>query len=182
MERVGPMTTGAVRRHLVLIGLPGSGKSTVGPLVAHALDTHFTDLDLVISHATGLSIVELFAEEGESAFRLRERQALLDALLLPPHVVAPGGGWAAQPGNLTQAGDRITTVYLRLAPDLAAERLAGANDRPLLAGNNDLTAGLRLLLVAREGFYRASDATVDAAGDPATVAERVVTAARATGW
>ena len=95
-----------VRRHLVLIGLPGAGKSTVGRLLAERLETHWTDIDPVIERATGLSIAELFAEEGEAAFRAREHQAVIEALLLPPHVVTPGGGWAAEPGNLEALGDR----------------------------------------------------------------------------
>jgi shikimate kinase len=103
-------------RHLVLVGLSGSGKSTVGPLVAASLDTHFTDIDRVIERATGLPIADLFQEEGEAAFRARERQAVLDGLLLPPHVIAPGGGWAAEPGALDETAGSVTTVYLRVSP------------------------------------------------------------------
>ncbi|MEZ4586214.1 MAG: shikimate kinase [Gemmatimonadales bacterium] len=169
------------RRHLVLVGLPGSGKSTVGPLVAAQLDTHFTDLDPVIVRATGLTVADLFETEGEAAFRARERQALLDALLLPPHVVAPGGGWAAEPGNLDAVRDRITAIYLRVLPAVAARRLDGALDRPLLAGG-DVEGRLRVLLAAREGFYRSAGPVVDANDEPGLVTDRVVAVARGAGW
>jgi shikimate kinase len=167
-------------RHLVLVGLSGSGKSTIGPLVAASLDTHFTDVDRVIERATGLPIVDLFAEEGEPAFRARERQAVLDGLLLPPHVLAPGGGWAAQPGTLDDTADRVMTVYLRVTPDEAARRLNGMADRPLLAGG-PAAAGLRRLLGEREGAYRRADVTIDAGGDPEAVADAVIAAAREKG-
>lgn len=167
-------------RHLVLVGLSGSGKSTVGPLVAASLDTHFTDVDRVIERATGLPVVDLFGEEGEAAFRVRERQAVLDGLLLPPHVIAPGGGWAAQPGALDDTADRVTTVYLRVTPDEAARRLNGAAARPLLGGAPAVD-GLRRLLAERESAYRRADVTIDAGGEPGAVADAVIAAARETG-
>jgi shikimate kinase len=170
-----------VRRHIVLVGLPGSGKSTVGPLVAAQLDTHFSDVDRVIERATGLTVADLFAEEGEPAFRERERRAVLDALVLPPHVLAPGGGWAAQPGNLEETADRVLTVYLRVIPEVAAERLDGARDRPLVS--EAPPARLRALLAHREAFYRRADATVDAGLPPVAVANLVIEAARrGGGW
>src|SRR5690606_22936826 len=85
-------------RHLLLIGLPGAGKSTAGRLLAERLGTHCTDIDPMIERATGRSVAELFEEEGEESFRDREHLAVVQALALPPHVVAPGGGWAARPG------------------------------------------------------------------------------------
>lgn len=171
------------RRHLVLVGLPGSGKSTVGAMVAELLDTHFTDVDRVIERATGLSVAELFSEEGEDAFRARERQAVLDALLLPAHVIGPGGGWAAGPGNLASAGDRAFTVYLEVAPEVAAARLGDARTRPLLRAEASLRDRLRELLLQREPRYREAAARIDAALPPAAVAALVVGAARSgAGW
>jgi shikimate kinase len=169
-------------RHLVLVGLSGSGKSTVGPLVAASLDTHFTDIDRVIERATGLPIADLFQEEGEAAFRARERQAVLDGLLLPPHVIAPGGGWAAEPGALDETAGSVTTVYLRVSPDEAARRLNGADDRPLLRGGG-VAEGLRRQLALRESAYRRADLGIDATGEPGAVADAVIAAARErAGW
>lgn len=173
--------SGPPRRHLVLIGLPGSGKSTVGRMAAQLLDTHLTDIDGVIERATGLPVADLFAEEGEHAFRARERQAVRDALLLPPHVVAPGGGWAAQPGNLEEAASRVFTVYLDVRPEVAAARLGEAPDRPLLRGGP--LERLRGLLAGREPYYHRADARVDASLEPGAVAGLVAAAARReAGW
>ncbi len=170
-----------MRKHLVLVGLSGAGKSTVGRLLAERLDTHFTDIDRVVERATGLAIAELFAEDGEAGFRERERQAVRDAFLLPPHVVGPGGGWAAEPGNLDDASGRAVVVYLALEPAVAAARLAGEAGRPLLAGN---PAGrLAALLQEREPWYRRAGPVVDASRSPDLVAEAIAEVARReAGW
>lgn len=170
-----------MRMHLVLVGLSGAGKSTVGPLLARRLDTHFTDIDLVIERATGLTVAELFAEEGEARFRARERQAVRDAFLLPPHVIAPGGGWAAQPGSLDDAAERALVVYLAVPPAVAAARLGDDAGRPLLAG--DPTGRLQALLGEREPWYRRSGPAVDAGLEPEAVADRLLELARReAGW
>lgn len=113
-------------RHLFLIGLPGAGKTTTGRLVAARLDTHCTDIDPIIERATGMTIAELFEEEGEAAFRTREHLAVLQALGLPPHVVTPGGGWAVQPGNLAEVRDRALVIHLAVDP------ATGVGGRPLV--------------------------------------------------
>ena len=84
-------------RHLFLYGPPGSGKSTIGRLLAARLDLPFTDLDAVIVETDGRSIPQIFAEEGEPGFRAREKQALVDMGALPRHVVALGGGALLNP-------------------------------------------------------------------------------------
>lgn len=167
-------------RHVVLIGLPGAGKSAVGRLAARALGCPFCDLDVLVVADTGMTIAEVFERWGEAAFRDAERVAMDRALVEPPQVIAAGGGWAAQPGNLERSHERAVTVYLRCAPETAALRLAGTEDRPLLAG--DLIGRLRLLAAARAPFYERADTTV--ATDDRTVEEvahDVVTLARSVG-
>ena len=85
------------------MGLPGAGKSTVGPLVAAALGARWSDLDDLIVAEAGRTIPAIWAEEGEAGFRLRERAAMAAALADGPQVIAAGGGWIAQPGNLLEA-------------------------------------------------------------------------------
>lgn len=171
-----------MKRHLILVGLPGAGKSTVGRLLADRLGTHCTDIDPNIERATGLTIAELFAEEGEAAFRVREHRAVLEALVLPPHVVAPGGGWAAQSGNLAATAPRAVAVHLAVTPAEAARRLGGAGTRPLLAPDP-----LRRLLdldAERRAAYQRADLAIDVTGRPAEeVADLLLDLARAkAGW
>jgi shikimate kinase len=172
------------RRHLLLIGLPGSGKSTVGKLVAGLLDTHCTDIDPIIERATGLSVAELFEEEGELAFRERERRAVVEALELPPHVVAPGGGWASEPGNLEQVADRTFLIHLAVSPVEAATRLRGEESRRPLVSGGDPVGKLTELAERRHRYYSRAAAEIDV-GDrsAAQVADLVVALARAqAGW
>jgi shikimate kinase len=169
-----------VRRHCILVGLPGSGKSTIARLAVQRWPTEFveyTDLDDVIVARTGRSIVDLFARAGESGFRRLERAAMDEALGRPPHLIAAGAGWIAEPGNLDSARLRHAfLVYLRISPSTAEGRLGTSRDRPLLAGSSRL-ARLEALLRLRESSYQQADATVDASADPAVV----VTALREVG-
>jgi shikimate kinase len=170
-----------VKRHLVLVGLPGSGKTTVGRRAAQLLPAAFTDLDETVARATGRPISGVFSELGEPAFRRLERAAMDGALAAPAHLIASGAGWVAQPGNL-EAAAGACLVYLRVDPEQATLRLLGDDSRPLLSGA-DPVLRMRELLVAREEWYRRAAQTVDAAGAPELVAAAVVAAARrAAGW
>ncbi len=165
-------------RHVILVGLPGAGKTTVGRRAAELLPTDFTDIDEVVAIETGRSIAAIFAESGEPAFRRLERQAMDKALRQASHLIAVGAGWIAEPGNLeaaTSAGAAV--LYLRVPPAVAAARIGNDLGRPLLLGG-DRVARLEALLAAREAWYRRAEREVDAAGEPAQVAERVVEAVR----
>ncbi len=117
-------------RHLILVGLPGAGKTTVGRLVAEILDMAFVDVDDLIEESTGSSVRAIFADRGEAAFRHLERQSVAE-LMRREHgtVIAPGGGWAAQPHSLDSVEGRALTVYLETAPEVAAARTGGAGGR-----------------------------------------------------
>lgn len=146
-------------RHLVLIGLSGAGKSTVGREVAALLGCAFRDLDDAIARDAGLPVPEIFRQHGEPAFRALEREAMDRALEDAPHVVAAGGGWAAQPGNLERAAAIALVVYLRCSPEAAARHLGEASGRPLLAA--DPLGALREQFSGRRAFYERAHAVVD---------------------
>ncbi|HEU5040044.1 MAG TPA: shikimate kinase [Gemmatimonadales bacterium] len=148
-------------RHVVLIGLPGSGKSTVGQLAAEGLGAPLFDIDNLLVRQMGRPVAQIFGMMGEAAFRQMERDAVIAALGGPPAVIVPGGGWAAQPGQLETVRPSSIVVYLRCSPSVAVRRTEQGEDRPLLAGN-DPAQRMKQLLEAREPWYRLADYVVDA--------------------
>ena len=180
-------------RHIVLVGLPGSGKSTVGRLVSEKLGAPLIDVDSLLVREMGMPVVQIFGMLGEVRFREMERDAVSAAQAGAPGVIVPGGGWAAQPGQL-EAGhlavDRgaaakhaSLVVYLSCLPATAAKRAGRSEVRPLLAGI-DPQQKLDTLLREREPFYRLADHQVQAdTGSAEQVALEVVELARQyAGW
>ena len=149
-----------MRRHIVLVGLPGSGKSTVGQLVAQSLQAEFVDIDAIIMRKQGRPMPIIFAEFGEAAFRQLEHREVEAAFGGPPAVIAPGGGWVAQPGALESAQGRAVLVYLKTRPDTATARAGPQGNRPTLMGEDRVTR-MRELLREREPFYNKADAHVE---------------------
>lgn len=172
-----------MRRHLILIGLPGSGKTTVGRLVAATLQASFLDVDARLVETTGRSIPVIFQELGEAAFRRMERLEVERSLEGPATVIAPGGGWAAEGANLAHALRIAYGIYLKTDPRVAAQRASVGGVRPVLVGN-DPVRRLEELLAQREPFYQTAHAhVVTDRCNPAEVADEVVALARSqAGW
>jgi shikimate kinase len=139
--------------HVVLIGMMGSGKTTIGELVAARLGMPFVDSDREIERRTGATVAELFASGGEPAFRTLESEVLLEALdRHDPSVIAAAGGAVLDPRNRQAMRDRALVVWLRADPSVLAERVKGGTHRPLLA--DDATGTLQALATQREQLYR----------------------------
>lgn len=171
-------------QRIVLVGLPGAGKSTVGPLVARSLDWSFVDLDQEIERSAGRTVPEIFAAEGEAGFRRREREATLAMAEGPGLVLAPGGGWLLDPSNLRALGEGTEVVHLRVSPAIAAARLGPeAARRPLLAGSNTVQR-LEELWRARESVYLQANHTlsVDLLSPEAAASYIVALASSGTGY
>jgi shikimate kinase len=171
-------------RHLLLVGLSGSGKSTVGQLVADGLGATLFDIDLLLVRQMGMPVSQMFGMLGEPEFRRMERDAVRAAWAAEgPSVIVPGAGWAAQPGQMEACKARSLTFYLQCAPSVAARRLAEGEVRPLLAGV-DAEQRLTTQLKEREPFYRLADYEVAAGKRPAAevAAELIELARRHGGW
>lgn len=141
--------------NIVLIGLMGSGKSTVGRHVAHMLGFHFVDTDHLIIERAGCSIPDIFAREGEAGFRLRE-SAVLRSLLGRRHcIIATGGGIVTQPRNRPLLHHLGFVTWLEADPHLLVRRTSGNNDRPLLRGEEPPLQKLQRLLAERAPAYKA---------------------------
>jgi shikimate kinase len=170
-------------KHLILVGLPGSGKSTVGRLVADSLNAQLIDIDLLLMREMAMPVSQIFAMQGEVAFRRMERDAVRAACAREPAVIVPGAGWAAQEGELDAARASSLVVYLKCAPATALKRSEQGEARPLLLGPDPL-ARMRELETQREPFYTRADRQVPADSRPAdAVAEQVARIAReVAGW
>jgi shikimate kinase len=148
-------------RRIVLVGLSGAGKSTVGPKVARMLGWRFLDFDDEIVRRSGMSVASLFQRDGETAFRAMEARLTVELSSLSEIVLAPGGGWAAQPESWAALPADTASVWLRVSPDEAIRRLEGSPvARPLLAGADPLGA-LRSLAERRHEHYTRADLVVD---------------------
>lgn len=151
-------------RRIVLVGFMGSGKSSVGRVLARRLGWDFLDVDAQVEEAEGRSVAAVFAESGEAHFRAAEARAAEQALAREQVVLAPGGGWAAKPGRLRSLPDGTTSVWLRVSAEEAVRRSAlRPGSRPLLAGSDPLGKA-RELLGRREPMYALSDLEVDTEG------------------
>lgn len=147
----------------------GSGKSTLGPILANVLGYGFEDLDALIEARAGKPPAMVFAEEGEAAFRKVEAALLRESGGRERIVMALGGGALASEANLRWALEHGRVVYLRVGAERLAERLWWSpNERPLLLGDDGqalsepaLQARVATMLQRREPFYRRAHVTVD---------------------
>ena len=158
-------------RHIMLIGMMGAGKSTVGTVLARRLERVLVDVDELIESTTGRSIPDIFASEGEEAFRGLERDALIDVCASPaPLVIAAGGGAMLDAESRRLASASATVVWLRAEPALLAERVASSaatgreadepGTRPLLAPADPLVTLEHLAAVRSDSYAAAADVAV----------------------
>jgi shikimate kinase len=149
-------------RPIALVGMMASGKSTVGKRLAQRLGLPFVDTDAEIERRVGRPVAEIFAADGEPAFRAHERAVLTELLTAgTASVVATGGGAVIDPGTRELLEQRATVLWLHASPGVLAHRAQQQDaERPLLA--DDPRGALERLCAAREPWYRAvADATIE---------------------
>lgn len=161
-----------VSKTVILVGLMGAGKSSIGRRLAQVLSLPFTDADTEIEAAAGQTIEEIFAREGEAAFRNGERRVIARLLDNPIQVLAAGGGAFMDPETRALIRARAISVWLRADLDLLLARVSRRNNRPLLK-NRDARRVLARLVKERHPIYAEADITVDSLDGPpeATVAK-----------
>lgn len=143
--------------HVVLVGLPGSGKTTVGRGVARALSCPFLDFDEEIERREGRPVSQIFAERGEGYFRSLER-ALTEEIRLAGRgmILAPGGGWVTIPGVLELVRPPGAVIYLAARPETALRRMGTLRERRPLLTTPDPLATLTRLHETRGSLYAAA--------------------------
>lgn len=161
--------------HHVLVGLPGSGKSTVGAMLAEKLGRTFLDFDVEIERREGMPLTQIFGERGEAAFRLLERKITEELKDFGNMIVAPGGGWIADEEGVALIRPPAKLIYLRVRPETALKRLSGGTGgRPLL-NRPDPLAELNKLFEARRAAYQSADIEISAETlTPEQVTEQVL--------
>lgn len=175
------MTTGsAAGRTVVLVGLMGAGKTSIGRRLAASLGVPFVDADSEIEAAAGESISDIFARHGEQSFRDGERRVIARLLERPPHVLATGGGVFLDADTRARIHTVGTSVWLRADIETLVRRLErNRTQRPLLAAV-DLREKVEKLMHERYPIYADADIVIDTGEGPHDpVVEAIITALRA---
>ncbi len=147
------------RRSIVLVGMMGAGKSSIGRRLAVRMNIPFTDADAEIEEAASMSIADIFAVHGEPYFRAGEARVIARLLEHGPQVLATGGGAFMNAQTRMTIGGKGVSVWLKADLDVLTKRLRRRNDRPLLKTEDPIET-LSKLLVVRDPIYAEADVTV----------------------
>lgn len=147
-------------KSLVIVGMPGSGKSSVGRQLAKQVGLPFADSDAEIERAAGMKIVEIFAQQGEPEFRRQEQEAIARLINGPPMVLATGGGAFMSEATRQLIKQRAISIWLNAPLEQLQLRTATDRKRPLLQQDADKLTALRKLLAQREAIYATADLTI----------------------
>lgn len=156
------------QRSIVLVGLMGAGKTTVGRVLARHLGLTFADADHEIQRAAGLTIEEIFARFGEASFRISERRMVADLLAAGPLVLATGGGAFMNEETRACIRAHALSVWLKADLNVLVERTAGRGGRPLLK-EGDAKETLAALIALRYPVYKEADLAIVTNDKPAQV-------------
>jgi len=166
-----------IDKHIVLIGFMGSGKSTVGRILADKLGSGFVDMDEEIEQSQGQTISQIFSTLGESQFRKIETATIKRLLSTKkPLVISTGGGTPCFGENMSLIKENSYSFYLKVGRASLAERLQRSTDRPLINGMNkkDLKIFIKDKLSEREHYYKQAYKTVRGIYHPESVSLGII--------
>jgi len=146
-------------RSVVLVGMPGSGKSSIGRRLGQRLGLEFSDADAEIERAANMTIPELFQTKGEAEFRKGEQKVIARLLESGPQVIATGGGAFMNADTRVRIKEKGVSIWLKADVETLFKRVKRKSNRPLLQ-NADPEGTLRDLLAAREATYAEADLTI----------------------
>ena len=173
-----PLTAALGRRSIVLVGMMGAGKSSIGRRLAARLGIPFSDADAEIEEAAGMSVADIFEAHGEPSFRSGEARVIARLLEHGPQVLATGGGAFISPQTRAKIHERGISVWLKAEIDVLSRRLRRRSDRPLLKTADPATT-LANLLAARNPIYGEANLVVVSRDVPhEVIVEEIVTALR----
>jgi shikimate kinase len=154
-------------KSIVIIGMPGSGKSSVGRRLASRLALPFFDSDTEVERAAGMEISRIFDSLGEAEFRAGEKRVVERLLSQKPCVLSTGGGTFVQENTRRLIQEKALTLGIRVEEEILFERIMRNDARPLLRGSEDeKRQKLADLLKARTPFYATADLTIDSDRSP----------------
>ena len=172
------LVTALGQRSVVLVGMMGAGKSSIGRRLATRLNMPFIDADAEIEKAAGMTIPEIFSAHGEPYFRAGEARVILRLLEAGPQVLATGGGAFMNADTRAAVGAKGISVWLRATFDVLSRRTKRRTDRPLLKGDDQQTT-LRRLIDERYPIYATADLTVESRDVPHdTIVDEIVAGLR----
>lgn len=152
-----------ITKPIMMIGLMGSGKTVIGKMLAQKLGVPFTDTDKLIEDEAGLRISDIFELYGEAKFREMERRIITSMATQEAQIISVGGGAFCQPEIREAVKGKLTSLWLRAAPETLLSRMDNLASRPLLAGDDPLGI-LQSLHKTRSQDYSHADLIVDTDG------------------
>lgn len=147
--------------HVILVGLPGAGKSFFGRAVSKVVNREFLDFDREIERRTGKSVAGIFAHEGEAAFRARELALTRELSAAPAMLISPGGGWVTIPGVMDLVRPPSRIIHLRISTEAALDRLSRSRVVRPLVKMDDPRAAIEQIWADRAELYGLADEVID---------------------
>lgn len=163
------------RRNIVLTGFTGTGKSTVGRIIAEKLSMRFIDIDMEIERIEGLNINGIFARYGERYLRRLEEKIINDKLILDDVVIATGKSTVLDKNKIDAIREKGIVIYLKARPDVILKNISGGGENKTYSFSEEMKKRISEMLDKRREFYRNNDFEIDVSDmTPEEVSEQIL--------